>query len=186
MPNPHGAVRMVSTSAQATTRCRSARRRLRQVQRAGDLPDVIYRDDDEDSWRPTREELQLQLISRDEFDACRPVAAGSPELARLVASLRATSPPPGRRVADDRSPRLLEFLSALPAMRELRAELQGMRPPAAPTLQALECLCSEITRAARWGRTVEISTAQAPLWAEYRRRLAERDGPAQIITGTTA
>jgi hypothetical protein len=128
----HRACRPASLQCWPGEETRSARRQVREMQHAGDLPDVIYRDDDEKLWMPTREQLQLGMISRAEFDAWRPVVAGSPELARFVASLGATPPPPGRRVVYDRSPRLLEFLSALPAMREFRAELQGMRPPGSP------------------------------------------------------
>jgi hypothetical protein len=151
---------------------------LRDLQLAGLVPAVIHRDEKEESWTPTREELELRMIPRAELDA-RP-AIGAPRSRDM-----STDPPVGDLDHHPPSSRLQEFRSALPAMRAFRDELQGRRP-ADPTRQALECLCSEITRAARWGRTVQISTAQAPLWAEYRRRLAERDGPAQIITGTTA
>jgi hypothetical protein len=48
---------------------RNARRRVRQMQRAGDLPHVIYREDDESSWMPTRQQLQLRMIPRAEFEA---------------------------------------------------------------------------------------------------------------------
>ena len=64
-----------------------------------------------------------------------------------------------------RSPRLQEFLAALPTMRAFRDELQGRRP-ADPTRQALECLCAEIAGAARWARTVELEPARA----KHRRR----------------
>jgi hypothetical protein len=74
------------------------------------------------------------------------------------------------RDVDSPLSRLFENLFPLRALPPGAAELWGARPPCTPAQQALECLCAEITRAARWARTVEISTAQAPVWAEHRRR----------------
>jgi hypothetical protein len=74
------------------------------------------------------------------------------------------------RDVDSPLSRLFESLFPVRAMPIVPAELGDARPPCAPAQQALECLCAEITRAARWARTVEISTAQAPVWADHRRR----------------
>jgi hypothetical protein len=170
----HGA-----SSYEVTNLAKSRKDRVRALQRAGLAPRVLHRDDDEESWDPTHEELQLRMIPRAEFEAW-PALTYTPRPRH-----EHRRPPVGEIDHPSRSSQLQKVLSAFPAMRAFRDELQG-RGPADPTSEALECLSTEIAGAARWGRTVEISTAQAPLWAEYRRRIEERDGPLKIITGTTA
>ncbi len=100
-----GTPAMATTSAETTTRCRSARRRVRNAQLAEALPDVIHRDDNEELWRPTRELLQLQMIDRAEFDAW-------PARSLAVRSKASRTPAPPRgdlTLRADRSPRLEEL-----------------------------------------------------------------------------
>ena len=128
---------------------------LRILQIVGRLvPSVIHRDQGEEFWTPTPEALEVQMISRATFEAWPATAA-----------MRPRPMPPLTPVDDlDHDPpsaRLEEFRAALPAMRALRDEAQGTRP-ADPTRQALDCLCYEITCAARWARTVTHETATAP------------------------
>jgi hypothetical protein len=83
-----------------------------------------------------------------------------PPLASRLAWTPNPSPSPvGDLDHHPHSPRRQEFPSALLAMRAFRDEAQGKRP-ADPISQALECLCAEIAAAARWARTVEVSTAR--------------------------
>jgi hypothetical protein len=75
------------------------------MQHAGDLPDVIYRDNDEDSWTPTREQLQLQMIDHAEFDAWP-----ARSLAVRSKACDTPAPPSGDlTLGADRSPRLEEL-----------------------------------------------------------------------------
>jgi hypothetical protein len=100
-----GAATMPATSAEATTRCRSERRRLRKAQFQDLVPEVVYRDDNEKSWRPTRKKLQTRLIDRADFDAW-------PARSLAVRSKASRTPAPPRgdlTLRADRSPRLEEL-----------------------------------------------------------------------------
>ncbi len=154
--NPHEEV-AAGNAAEVTNLAKNLKDRLgpplRALQLAGLVPAVIHRDKEEDSWTPTREELQVRMIPRAELDAWPP--RGAPRSRDTTAD-----PPVGDIDRYPHSPQLQKFLSAVPGMRAFRDELQGRRP-ADPTREALARLCAEIAGAARWARTVERETARA-------------------------
>jgi transcriptional regulator with XRE-family HTH domain len=148
-------------------------RRVERRQRAGLVPAIIEGDDTEESWDPTREELQIRMIPRADFAAwaARPYTPSGEGR---------TGPPVGDLDHPPRSPQLQKFLSAFPAMRAFRDELQGGHP-ADPIRQAIECLCAEIAGAARWARTVERETALATARANPVTVIYERGSDGRWI-----
>jgi hypothetical protein len=150
---------------------RTVQRRMRTAQHEGYLPGVIYRDDGEDSWTPPREQLQLQMIDRAEFDAWP---------ARVVApcSSRSSTPPRGDvALHTDPSPRLTELLEELRLYRLIILIIQAATTDPA-VAQALNHLRAQATRLRRQRtRQHRGARADAPPPAGHaaaRRRRAPR------------
>jgi hypothetical protein len=152
----HRACRPASLQCWRGEETRNARRRVREMRRGGDLPDVIYRDDDEDSWLPTRERLQMHMIDRAEFDAWPARLPVVPSEAS-----RTAAPPRGDlALRADRSPRLEELRLCRAITKAATADLAVARAWHHIRKQAAQM---------RWERTQQHQEQDTSVQAEHRR-----------------